>query len=95
MLDPASRFEGSSAERAIRGEETMHVGTLGVPLKGSVKVPRSVDRGARRSEYDEEASCPILTMSHAATRQIGPSGSTDASVGRLDDNPSERVADET
>jgi hypothetical protein len=34
----------------------MHVGTLGVPIKGSVKVPRSIDRGARRSEDDEEAS---------------------------------------
>jgi hypothetical protein len=38
----------------------MHVGTLGVPLKGSVKVPRSIDRGARRSEDDEEASDPDL-----------------------------------
>jgi hypothetical protein len=38
----------------------MHVGTLGVPLKGSVKVPRSIDRGARRSQDDEEAGDPDL-----------------------------------
>jgi hypothetical protein len=34
----------------------MHDGTLGVPLKGSVKVPRSIDQGAKRSEIDEVAS---------------------------------------
>ena len=61
-----SRDQG--AERAIRGKETMHVGTLGVPIKGSVKVPRSDDRGAQRSEYDEEAElCRSSRSNHAAS----------------------------
>ena len=81
--------------RAFRGKETMHVGTLGVPLKGSVKVPRSIDRGARRSEDDEEASDPDLDEKSRGNVRLGASGSTDALVGRLDGNPSERVAVET
>ena len=44
----------------------------------------------------KKPAIPILTISHAAaTSSQGPSGSTDALVGRLDDNPSERVVDET
>jgi hypothetical protein len=74
----------------------MHVGTLGVPLKGSVKVPRSIDRWARRSEDDKEASDPDLDeKSRGGNVRYGTSGSTDALVGRLDGNPWERVADET
>jgi hypothetical protein len=74
----------------------MHVGTLGVPIKGSVKVPRSIDRGARRSNYDEEASdLDLDDDSRGGKVSSGPSGSTDALVVRLDSDPSERVADET
>jgi hypothetical protein len=73
----------------------MHVGTLGVPLKGSVKVPRSIDRGARRSEDDEVASELDLDDDSRGNVRSGPSDPTDASVGILDDNPSERIVDET